>query len=53
MFAIAAIIVFIIGLVLELLDVGSFNWVLAFLGLALLAAHLIWSYTPWNRSGPG
>lgn len=49
MFAVAAVIVFILGLILNLLGVG-FNWPLVFLGLALLAAHFIWSYTPWRRS---
>jgi ribose/xylose/arabinose/galactoside ABC-type transport system permease subunit len=47
-FAVAAVIVFILGLILNLLGVG-FNWVLLFLGLALLAVHLVWSWTPWER----
>ena len=48
MFAIAALIVFILGLVLNLLGVGS-NWVLLFLGLACLAAHAVFAWTPWTR----
>jgi ribose/xylose/arabinose/galactoside ABC-type transport system permease subunit len=47
-FAVAAVIVFILGLILNLLGVG-YNWPLVFLGLALLAAHLVWSWTPWAR----
>ena len=49
MFAVAAVIAFILGLILEILDVGN-NWVLLFLGLALLAAHFVWSYTPWRNN---
>jgi hypothetical protein len=48
-FAVAAVIVFILGLILNLLGVG-FNWVLLFLGLALVAAHLVWRLTPWTRN---
>jgi hypothetical protein len=49
MFAIAALIVFIVGLALELWGVGN-NWVAAFLGLACLAAHAVFAWTPWNRN---
>jgi hypothetical protein len=49
MFAIAALIVFILGLVLRLFDVGD-SWVLLFLGLACLAAHAVFAWTPWNRN---
>jgi hypothetical protein len=47
-FAVAAVIVFVLGLILNLLGVGH-SWVLLFLGLAFLAAHLVWSWTPWAR----
>lgn len=50
-FAITAFIVFVLGLILNLLGVG-YNWVLVFLGLALLAAHAIWAGTPWGRRAP-
>lgn len=49
MFAIAALIVFILGLVLRLFDVGD-SWVFLFLGLACLAAHAVFAWTPWNRN---
>ena len=49
MFAIAALVVFILGLILHLLGVGN-EWLLLFLGLALLAAHMLWSWTPWTRT---
>ena len=52
MLAVAALVVFILGLILNVLGVGH-NWVLVFLGLAFLAAHLVWSWTPWvKRSNP-
>jgi ribose/xylose/arabinose/galactoside ABC-type transport system permease subunit len=51
MFAIAALIVFILGLILQLLGI-NLNWVLLFLGLALVAAHMLWSWTPWVRTTP-
>ena len=51
MFAVAAVIVFILGLILNLLGVG-YNWLLVFLGLAFLAAHLVWSWTPWAHRAP-
>lgn len=53
-FAIAAVVVFIVGLVLRFFNVGD-SWVLLFLGLALLAAHFIWSWwgTRGSRPGPG
>ena len=49
MFAIAALVVFILGLILRLLGVG-YEWQLLFLGLTCLAAHTLWSYTPWTRT---
>ena len=49
MFAIAALVVFILGLILQLLGVGN-EWQLLFLGLACLAAHYLWAWTPWART---
>ena len=49
MFAIAALVVFVLGLVLNVLGVGH-STLLLFLGLALLAAHLVWPLTPWARN---
>ena len=49
MFAIAALVVFILGLILRLLGVG-YEWHLLFLGLACFAAHTLWAWTPWTRT---
>jgi len=49
MFAVGAVIVFILGLILNVLGVGH-STLLLFLGLSLLAAHFVWSWTPWARS---
>lgn len=51
MFAIAALIVFILGLILRLFEVGD-SWFFLFLGLALLAAHAVYAYTPWATRNP-
>lgn len=47
--AILAFVAFLLGLILNLLGHG-FNWPLLFLGLALVALHLIWPWTPWARN---
>lgn len=53
MFAIAALIVFVLGLVLNVMGVGH-STLLLFLGLSFVAAHLIWAWTPWTgRAGAG
>jgi hypothetical protein len=49
MFAVIAIVLFLLGGLLVLLEEGS-EWVLAllFFGLASLSVHLVWAWAPWR-----
>jgi hypothetical protein len=49
MFAICALVTFLLALLLGLFggDTGKFS--LLYLGLAFVAAHLIWTWAPWRR----
>jgi hypothetical protein len=52
-FAVLALVAFLIGLILRLAGGGSGHfadpWVWAFFGLAFLAVHLIVPVIPWRR----
>lgn len=48
MFAIFALVAFLLGLFGA--HPGDLDMVT--LGLAFIAAHLIWAWTPWRRPGP-
>lgn len=53
MFAVLALVAFLIGLIVRLSGAGSGHLgdptVWLFLGLAFLAVHLLYPYTPWRR----
>lgn len=51
MLALVAVVLFAIGAFLDWTKTSyTHQWGLLFLGLAFLAAHFLYSYTPWRRS---
>lgn len=54
MFAIGAIIAFAVALILHLVGGHAGKYVIDFelIGLILIAAHLLWGWTPWVRPRP-